>query len=256
MGGPSQGALADLANQWEPEASASPPSFRRATCVVCAQPMERMWHLWLQEGGFKKEIHMCARCGMDHSLDSTLIVVACYGLTNPHVNANQETWLGGDLCLMDTSTGGHPTRAFIEAYRANRDYTSYLFIQDSMRGIMPDIVEPFRHKGLVVAWVKFGFNFDDPAQEAWVRDWYPAAPTPSEGIFGPTFYATRDAMERAEPFFPRTPRSKHEAQGTERAWAFAFQEAGIQVTKMYEFSPNLMQSGQYPPFSKTFADRS
>jgi len=63
----SQEMLAALANAHEPEASASPPGFRLATCVVpsCKRPMVAMWHLWLHEGGFKKEIHMCHACATD-----------------------------------------------------------------------------------------------------------------------------------------------------------------------------------------------
>lgn len=63
----SQRALYWLAMRWEPSASASPPSYRRATCVVCGKPMWRMWHLWISyhDHGtrFIKEIHMCRRCG-------------------------------------------------------------------------------------------------------------------------------------------------------------------------------------------------
>ena len=58
-----QRQLAELCDRHEPMASASPPRFRRATCVNCGRPMLRMWHLWLAEGGFKKEVHMCRRCG-------------------------------------------------------------------------------------------------------------------------------------------------------------------------------------------------
>jgi hypothetical protein len=56
---------ARLALAHEPEASASPDGYRRATCVVCSDPMTAMWHLWLDAGGLKKEIHMCARCATD-----------------------------------------------------------------------------------------------------------------------------------------------------------------------------------------------
>lgn len=62
----SQEELLALANKHEPEASASPPGFRKATCVKCGEPMVEMWHLWLNEGGFKKEIHMCENCGKDY----------------------------------------------------------------------------------------------------------------------------------------------------------------------------------------------
>ena len=60
--------LVDLANLHEPEASSSPPEYRPATCVVCSRPMTSMWHLWLHEGGFKKEIHMCLVCGEKYGL--------------------------------------------------------------------------------------------------------------------------------------------------------------------------------------------
>ena len=47
------------------EASSSPDGFRLATCVVCKRPMVAMWHLWLDAGGLKKEIHMCHKCATD-----------------------------------------------------------------------------------------------------------------------------------------------------------------------------------------------
>lgn len=58
------GKLLELANRWEPEASSSPPVFRAATCVQCGEPMAEMWHVWLKDGGFKKEIHLCWDCGL------------------------------------------------------------------------------------------------------------------------------------------------------------------------------------------------
>lgn len=58
-----QAELLRLAAKHEPEASSSPPRYRRATCVDCGRPMIRMWHLWLLDGGFKKEVHLCKRCG-------------------------------------------------------------------------------------------------------------------------------------------------------------------------------------------------
>lgn len=61
-----QKELLALANQHEPRASASPPGFRMATCVKCSKPMIYMWHLWLNIGGFKKEIHMCEECGDEY----------------------------------------------------------------------------------------------------------------------------------------------------------------------------------------------
>lgn len=60
---PGPDRIAELANMHEPEASASPPSYRMATCVQCGRRMVCMWHLWVSNGGFKKEVHMCRRCG-------------------------------------------------------------------------------------------------------------------------------------------------------------------------------------------------
>ena len=57
-----------LAELHEPKASASPQSFRRATCVACGrQLLGRMWHCWLHEGLFKKEIHLCDPCYNTHA---------------------------------------------------------------------------------------------------------------------------------------------------------------------------------------------
>lgn len=58
-----QQVLLELANRHEPFASSSPPGYRKATCVDCGKTMTRMWHCWLRDGGFKKEIHLCRRCG-------------------------------------------------------------------------------------------------------------------------------------------------------------------------------------------------
>jgi HNH endonuclease len=65
----SQEELLKLANQYEPQASSSPPSYRQATCVKCGKKMIYMWHLWLKEGGFKKECHMCFDCGRPYMVE-------------------------------------------------------------------------------------------------------------------------------------------------------------------------------------------
>jgi hypothetical protein len=57
-----QDQLAALADSWEPEASASPPARRRSGCAACGGRMWFPWHIWLHEGGYKKELHVCNRC--------------------------------------------------------------------------------------------------------------------------------------------------------------------------------------------------
>lgn len=184
--------------------------------------------------------------------DDTLIVVAAYDESH---KANWPGFDGGDLVVMDTSAGGHPTGAYIQAFRDYPEYDSYLFVQDSMKATLPDCVAPFRGLGPVVAWCSFALFFDDETQLRWVKDQYPDAPSPDEGIFGPVFYATREAMVAAEPFFPALPSTKLEAQGTERAWAYAFKQAGVPLNALYEFCIPPMEDGSYQPFTKAFANR-
>lgn len=64
----SQKELMRLAENHEPSASESAPSYRKATCVICGKPMVEMWHLWLKYVDSKKqkwvkEIHLCKDCG-------------------------------------------------------------------------------------------------------------------------------------------------------------------------------------------------
>lgn len=167
-----------------------------------------------------------------------------------------ESYKGGPVVRMDTSQGGHPTGAYIRAYHEYPEYRSYLFIQDSMRGIVPNIVRPFRQAGApVVAWGIFPMAFDNYAQRDWVLGQYPDHVRPRWGIFGPTFYATRKAMEKAEPYFPAVPENRLQAQGTERAWALTFAQAGVDVGWLGEWDNHLMSEGPYPVFRKTFALR-
>lgn len=186
----------------------------------------------------------------------TLIVVAAFDDT---FKDNLETLHGGDIVVMDTSKGGHPSKAFIDAYRQNY-YRSYLFLQDSLRGNVEDVVEPFRGKEEVVAWGTFPMFFDDEQQGNWVLKQYPGHTMPRRGIFGPIFYATRRAMQRMESkgLFPKTPPNRLMAQGTERAWAFACDWAGIKLGTLGDCitdgnSPRLFPSDQ--TFIKTFAGR-
>lgn len=185
----------------------------------------------------------------------TLIVVAAY---DDSFAGNLETFEGGDVVVMDTSGGGHPSAAYIAAYRKHY-YSSYLFIQDSLRG-NGDVVAPFRAKGAtVVGWASFPLFFDNPEQHNWVAAQYPH-PWPPLGIFGPIFFATRKAMKRLEDrnLFPQTPPNRLMAQGTERAWAIAFYKAGYGVSFLGPCitdgeSPRLFP--EHPVFTKTFAGR-
>jgi hypothetical protein len=183
----------------------------------------------------------------------TLIVVAA---VNDDYKENLPTYTGGDLLVQDTSAGGHPTGAYIKAFHEWPEYESYLFIQDSMRGIVDDVTAAFREHGSdVVAWGLFEMGWDGPDQMRWVLRQYPARVKPTHGIFGPVFYATRGAMEKAERWFPDIPSNRLEAQGTERAWAYTFAAANIEVGSLGDWSNELMAHGPYPVFRKVFALR-
>jgi hypothetical protein len=102
----------------------------------------------------------------------------------------------------------------------------------------------------------FGLFYDDHDQQKWVESQYPP-PYPAQGFFGPIFYATQDAMRTLDEqnLFPATPESRHQAQGTERAWCVAFHTAGVPWSWLGHWDNGLMASGEYPVFKKTFAGR-
>lgn len=190
-------------------------------------------------------------------MNDTLIVVAAY---DDSFKENLATLKGYDVVVMDTSGGGHPSKAFIDAYR--RHYArSYLFLQDSLRSNVEDCVAPFKENGEeVVAWGTFPMFFDDEYQAKWVLEQYPGNTMPRRGIFGPIFYATRKALQKIERkgLLPATPPNRLMAQGTERAWAFACDWAGIKLGSLSECindgtSPRLFPADQ--TFTKTFAGR-
>ena len=187
----------------------------------------------------------------------TLIVVAAY---DDSFKENLETLKGGDVVVMDTSGGGHPSKAFIDAYRRHY-YRSYLFLQDSLRANVEDCTAPFKENGCdVVAWGTFPMFFDDQHQGAWVMNQYPGPTMPRRGIFGPIFYATRQALQKIErkKLLPLPPPNRLMAQGTERAWSFACDRARITLGTLGDCitdgeSPRLFPSDQ--TFTKTFAGR-
>jgi hypothetical protein len=45
------------------------PQYRQSLCSVCLKPKNKFWHIWLVEGGYKKEIHICRKCGKAYGLE-------------------------------------------------------------------------------------------------------------------------------------------------------------------------------------------
>lgn len=195
-----------------------------------------------------------------------LIVVACYGLeTDWHRQcaASLEPYLSPEtpVLFVDTSAGGHPTGAYLRAYQNLAAYGNpadrLLFIQDSMTALadpLPWFREQWPGSG-AVAWQRFPMQWDNDAQRRNIEDRYTSRP--SHGIFGPVFYTDRASLDAlaAADLLPPVPTNRMEAQGTERAWAYAFAQAGMPVVGP-EWNPDQMQRPEgFGPFRKVFARR-
>src|SRR6187399_1825234 len=134
--------------------------------------------------------------------DSTLVVSATYDDSYP------EWYLGlpDPKIRWSTAEGGHPSQAFVRAYRADyQRHRAYLFLQDSLEPLFDNVTAPFEDAAVeqrvpVVAWARFPLFFDTPDQRALVEQQYPNQPAPDYGIFGPIFWAERRAMEKLEKF--------------------------------------------------------
>lgn len=128
-------------------------------------------------------------------------------------------------------SGGHPTAAYRWAYENRTDVDRFAFIQDCMVALMPDPISVFRDifptGGGAVAWGLFPMQWDTADQAEWVRAQYPDQNDPTLGIMGPIFYTDRLSLDRLR--LPDIPAHRLQAQGTERAWAFAYQQAGLPI---------------------------
>ena len=164
---------------------------------------------------------------------------------------------------MSTAGGGHPSQAFINAFRDDRRrHRAYLFLQDSLEPTTLDPAFPFeecaaKRRADAVGWARFPMFFDDPEQEHRVVNQYAWVKQPQYGIFGPIFWCTRKTMERLEKNFrfPLAPENKMDAQGTERAWAFAFAAVAAKVEFLHNWDNEFLTSGDALPFRKVFAGR-
>ncbi len=163
------------------------------------------------------------------------------------------------VVVMDTSGGGYPTGAYIRAFK-EYPAKNYLFIQDTMLAKQPDYLQPFidkkPRKG-AVAWCLFHMDFDTSDQKDYAHSLYAENP-PDYGIFGPVFYVSRKCLEELEyrGLLPPVPRDKLEAQTSERLWAWALKNAGMELTSVCGlWDHDAMARGDYPVFKKVFAGR-
>lgn len=189
---------------------------------------------------------------------STLIVSASY-------DDSHRDWfdrLPDPKVRVDTSGGGYVSKALIDTYRFGPKHDAYLIVQDTMEPLIDLVAAPFEdeaeRKGVhVVGWARFPMFFDNPEQEGWVTRQYTHVMKPEYGVFGPVFWASRKAMERMDKLlrFPRHPENKNEANGTERAWAYAFAASAITPTYLHDWSEEYLTSGDALPFRKVYAGR-
>lgn len=201
-----------------------------------------------------------------------LVVVACHGpdwIGQCRATlAEHPPDAGASWVFVDTSgtitngadvsiQGGHPTGAYLWAVEQYAAFNRFLFIQDSMTVLtnpLPWFRDQWPGSG-AVAWQRFPMQWDNDEQRAEVEDRY--ASRPSHGIFGPVFYTDRASLDvlAAEDLLPAIPQTRMQAQGSERAWAYAFADGGLPVVGP-EWDPHALKAGDpRGPFRKVFANR-
>lgn len=190
-----------------------------------------------------------------------LIVVACHG----------HDWVGqcrmslelyaprADVLYVQT-IGRWPTGAFLdtvaESYHA-KDADRFLLMQDSMTALadpLPWFRDQWPGSG-AVAWQRFPMQWDSNEQRRTVQRRYTSWPT--HGIFGPIFYTDRASLDALDKLglLPEIPHDRLTANASERAWAYAFEQAGMPVVGP-EWRPDLLTAGEpFGPFRKVLANR-
>lgn len=156
-----------------------------------------------------------------------------------------------------TIDGGWSTGAYLWAVEQHAAYDRFLFIQDSMTALadpLPWFRDQWTGAG-AVAWQVFPMQWDSDDQRRAVEDRYESRP--SHGIFGPVFYTDRASLDNlaALGLTPHLPHNRIGAQGTERAWAYAYAQAGLPVAGLPWNATAMQSENGYGPFRKVFANR-
>lgn len=149
-----------------------------------------------------------------------------------------------------------PTGCLLWAYRNMHGFDKFLIMQDSMTAIM-DPLPWFRDQWLgagCVAWQRFPMDWDTKDQADSVTSHYTSRP--AYGIVGPVMYTSRESLDLLEKLnlLPDTPSSRITSCATERAWAFAFEEAGLPVVGP-GWDVLAMTTTGVGPFKKVWANR-
>jgi hypothetical protein len=187
-----------------------------------------------------------------------LIVVACHG--DDWVGQCKES-LQGHVFDADVvyayAPDRWPTGAFLETVAMSAAfYDRFLLMQDSMTALM-DPLPWFRDQwpgSGAVGWQLFPMQWDSHEQQQMVEDRYTSRP--SHGICGPVFYTDRESLDRLNELdlTPAVPSNRLESCGSERAWAYAFAQAGMPVVGP-DWSPYEHNTTGVGPFRKAWANR-
>lgn len=188
-----------------------------------------------------------------------LIVVACHGSEwVDQCRKSLETHAPlADVMYVQTQ-GRWPTGALLDVYRSSAfaaDFDGFLLMQDSMTALadpLPWFRDQWQGSG-AVAWQLFPMQWDSPQQQELVEARYTSRP--ASGICGPVFYTDRTSLDRLRDsdLLPDVPTSRMESCASERAWAYAFEQAGMPVVGPMWNQPS-HESG-VGPFRKVWANR-
>ena len=162
---------------------------------------------------------------------------------------------GQDVCIVDTGStdpvfisylstlsnyivtktpySGYDTGAYVWAYQ-NYKSDEYIFMHDSLEILTNDWLEAFRYyKCDVCYYASFPIQFDEDAQKNRLIDIGIYNQDAPYGIFGPIFYANRNAMDKVAARFDLKsviPTTKLDQMGMERGWSMMFETVGARIS--------------------------
>jgi hypothetical protein len=165
------------------------------------------------------------------------------------------------LEVSKTPYEAYDTGAYVHAFR-NWPMEDYLFVQDSICPKRKDWVSAFEAKATFgvgcVPWLIFPMQWDNQEEVDWMMEKCGVNDWPPFGIFGPIFYAKREALESLDKrgLLDILPSCKNEQMAMERVWPTAFNLAGYAVRPVEtNFSEALLKGDEYTHLTKQFALR-
>lgn len=164
-----------------------------------------------------------------------------------------------NLSISRTPYKGYDTGAYLWAYNTFHYEQEFLFMHDSMLVKRHDVMHDFSFIASAgacgcVPWLVFRQNgYDNQEQVEFVSRFADDPTLPGFGIFGPIFYAERDALDRLDRRLLDgvTPTEKNHQMAMERGWAVAFARADVKVQSLDDdFDPSRLVGDQYSAFKK------